>query len=107
MCANKRKVYIPLVNLVNTRGYKLGTKKEVNGEAIIYTYSLLHLLKKDKVRFFYALKGRNGKKGILQRLKIEQLGRTVLLALASKEKEMDEFFAYWQCKPKKKRVKIL
>lgn len=85
----------------------MGSKKEGNNEAIIYTYSLKHLAKKDKVRFFYALKGRNGKKGILERLKIEQLGRTVLLAPASKEKEMDEFFAYWQCKPKKKKVKLL
>ncbi|MBD3304022.1 hypothetical protein GF343_02670 [Candidatus Woesearchaeota archaeon] len=85
----------------------MGSKKEGNNEAIIYTYSLTHMPKKDKVRFFYALKGRNGKKGILERLKIEQLGRTVLLAPASKEKEMDEFFAYWQCKPKKKKVKLV
>ncbi len=85
----------------------MGTKKEGNKEAIIYTYALIHLPKKDKIRFFYALKGRNGKKGILQRLKIEQLGRTVLLAHASKEKEVDEFFAYWQCKPKKRRVRLL
>jgi hypothetical protein len=86
---------------------KLGTKKEGNHEAIIYTYSLTHMPKKDKVRFFYALKGRNGKKGILERLKIEQLGRTVLLAPADKEKEIDEFFNYWRCKTKKKKVKLL
>ncbi|MBW3004292.1 hypothetical protein KY310_00470 [Candidatus Woesearchaeota archaeon] len=85
----------------------MGTKKEDPKEAIIYTYSLTHLPKKDKVRFFYALKGRNGKKGILERIKIEQLGRTVLLASANKEKELDEFFAYWQCKTKKKRVRLL
>ncbi|MBW3002510.1 hypothetical protein KY338_05120 [Candidatus Woesearchaeota archaeon] len=85
----------------------LRTKKEGNGEAVIYTYKLIHLPKKDKIRFFYALKGRNGKKGILERLKIEQLGRTVLLASANKEKELDEFFAYWRCKPKKTRVKLL
>jgi len=83
--------------------FNLGNKKE----AIIYMYSLTHMPKKDKIRFYYALKGRNGKKGILQRLKIEQLGRTVLLAPADKEKEMDEFFAYWNCRPKKKKVKLL
>jgi len=65
-------------------------------ECIIYTYSLLHMPKKDKVRFFYALKGRNGKKGIIERLRIEQLGRGVLLVGAKKEKEVDEFFDYWQ-----------
>ena len=31
---------------------------------IIYTYSTKHLPKKDKVRFYYALKGRDGKTGI-------------------------------------------
>jgi len=76
-------------------------------EAIIYTYSLTHLPKKDKVRFFYALKGRNGKKGIIERLQLEQLGRTVLLVQINKEKEVDEFFAYWKCKTKKKRVRLL
>ena len=76
-------------------------------EHIIYTYSLTHMPKKDKVRFFYALKGRNGKKGIIERLKIEQLGRGVLLVGIKKEKEVDEFFDYWQCKYKKKLVKLL
>ena len=78
-----------------------------NKEAIIYTYSLKHLPKKDKVRFFYALKGRNGKKGILERLRIEQLGRCVLLVPVKEGKEVDEFFDYWQCKYKKKHVKVL
>ena len=85
----------------------MGSKKENHNEAIIYTYALKHLLKKDKIRFFYAIKGRNGKKGIIERLNIIQLGRTVLLAPANKEKEIDEFFAYWQCRPKKTKVKLL
>ena len=85
----------------------MGSKKENHNEAIIYTYALKHLLKKDKIRFFYAIKGRNGKKGIIERLNIIQLGRTVLLAPANKEKEIDEFFTYWQCRPKKTKVKLL
>jgi hypothetical protein len=85
----------------------LGSKKEETKEAIIYTYSLTHLPKKDKIRFYYALKGRNGKKGIIQRLKIEQLGRTVLLVQANKEKEMDEFLDYWRCKHKKRKVRLI
>ena len=85
----------------------MANKKENGKEHIIYTYSLKHLPKKDKVRFFYALKGRNGKKGIIERLNIDQLGRTVLLASSNKEKEIDEFFNYWHCKAKKRRVKLL
>lgn len=76
-----------------------------NREFIIYTYSLKHLPEKDKVRFYYALKGRNGKKGMLQRLKIEQLGRTVLMVPANKEQEVDEFFEYWRCRPNKTKVR--
>lgn len=82
-------------------------KKNGNNECVIYTYSLEHLPKKDKVRFFYALKGRNGKKGIIDQLKIEQLGRCVLLVSIKKESEVDEFFEYWKCKPKKKKIKII
>ena len=85
----------------------MANKKEDGKEAIIYTYSLKHLLKKDKIRFFYALKGRDGKKGVLQREGIEQLGRAVLLVPIKKEKEMDEFFNYWRCKTKKRRVRLL
>ncbi len=83
------------------------SKKNGNGECVIYTYSLMHLLKKDKVRFFYALKGRNGKKGIVERLRIEQLGRCVLLVALKKENEVDEFFDYWKCKYQKKKVKLI
>jgi len=83
------------------------SKKNGTAECVIYTYSLEHMPKKDKVRFFYALKGRNGKKGIIERLKIEQLGRCVLLVPIKKESEVDEFFEYWKCKPKKKKVKLI
>lgn len=61
----------------------------------IYTYSTEHLLKKDKVRFYYALKGRDGKTGIVREYKVTHLGRTVLMVHAKYDDEMISFFKIW------------
>lgn len=73
---------------------------------LIFTYSLTHLPVKDKVRFFYALKGRYGSPGVIKQYSIEQLGRTVLLVPKGFEKEIDEFMSYWKCQFKKKEVLV-
>jgi hypothetical protein len=70
----------------------------------LVSYSLRHLAQKDKVRFFYALKGRGGKEGIIARLRIEQLGKTVLLVDASKASELRDFLHYWRCDLRQKEV---
>ena len=46
---------------------------------IIFSYAISQLKIKDKVRFYYALKGRDGKSGIIKFYNIDQLGKTVLL----------------------------
>ena len=53
--------------------------KNSYNEMVLFTYSTKHLLKKDKIRFYYALKGRDGKSGIVKSCDIDHLGRTVLL----------------------------
>ena len=73
---------------------------------VIFTYSTEHLLKKDKVRFYYALKGRDGKTGIVKRCKIEQLGRTVLLVPEKSAPEVDDFLKYWKCEFQQRRVLV-
>ncbi len=72
----------------------------------IFQYSTRHLPKKDKVRFYYALKGRDGKSGIIVSMKIEQLGRTVLLVSEKAEQEVEEFLNFWKCSFKKRKVMI-
>jgi len=62
---------------------------------LIYTYSTVHLLKKDKVRFYYALKGRDGKTGVVKRFKIVHLGRTVLMVEAKYDDDIIQFFKVW------------
>ena len=73
-------------------------------EMSIFMYSLEHLQKKDKVRFYYALKGRDGKTGIVNAYKIEQLGRAVLLVSVNHEYDVSEFLTYWKCKFESRRI---
>ena len=75
-------------------------------EFIIFTYSLKHLLVKDKVRFYYALKGRDGKSGVVKAYQIEQLGRTVLLVPLEVSTKVEEFLQYWKCDYAKRRVTV-
>ena len=75
-------------------------------EMTIFSYSIEHLLKKDKIRFYYALKGRDGKSGIVKSLKIEQLGRAVLFVTKECEKEVQEFLDYWKCRYDVKEVLV-
>ena len=75
-------------------------------EMIIVTYSTVHLLKKDKIRFYYALKGRDGRSGIVKQYKINHLGRTVLLVPVKFKKEIQEFFKLWRCQFQIKEVLV-
>lgn len=73
---------------------------------IIYAYSTKHLAVKDKVRFYYGLKGREGDTGIVKDCRIKQLGKTVLLVHIKFSKEVEEFLSYWKCKYNKYEVMI-
>jgi len=88
----------------------IGGQKEVAKsrykEMVIFTYSTEHLLKKDKIRFYYALKGRDGKSGIVKRCKIDHLGRTVLLVPIKFDDEVQEFFKLWECPHQRKKVLV-
>ena len=71
---------------------------------VLFSFNTEHLVKKDKVRFFYALKGRNDQPGIVQRTKAEHLGRGVLLVSADHAKEVEEFLKFWKCNYTQKEV---
>ena len=71
---------------------------------VIFTYSIEHLLKKDKIRFYYALKGRDGKTGVVKQYKIEQLGRAVLFVDEKYAKDVREFLEFWKCAFKERKV---
>ena len=73
---------------------------------VILMYSTKHLAKKDKVRFYYALKGRDGKSGIVKAAQIEQLGRTVLFVKEKFAKDAEDFLKFWKCAYKTKKVLV-
>ncbi len=75
-------------------------------EMVLFTYSTKHLLKKDKIRFYYALKGRDGKSGIVKSCDVDHLGRTVLLVPIKFAQEVKEFLELWECKFESKEVLI-
>jgi hypothetical protein len=64
-------------------------------------------MKKDKVRFFYALNGRNKSPGIIQRTKTERVGRTVLSIRPEQLQEIHDFLRYWKCEWKEVPITIV
>jgi len=74
--------------------------------AVLFSYALIHLQKKDKIRFYYALKGRDGKSGIITHYHIDYLGRTVLLVPKAYANNVESFLTFWKC-PYKRREVIL
>ena len=74
---------------------------------VIFTYSIEHLSKSDKVRFYYAIKGRDGKSGVFKEWDIEQLGRAVLLVPEAREKEVRDFLVFWKCAFNSRRVWVM
>ena len=73
---------------------------------ILFSYSISHLKYSDKIRFYYALKGRDGKAGILAKPGVQQLAKTVLLIPPSLDSEFQEFFQHWNCKFKRIKVRL-
>ncbi len=72
----------------------------------LFTYSLTHLSNSDKIRFYYALKGRDGKSGIVKDYHIAQLGRTVLLVPGPFGDDVESFLKLWNCSRTRKQVMI-
>lgn len=73
---------------------------------ILFLYNLAHLPTKDKVRFYYGLKGRDGKSGIINQLQIQQLARGALLVEQKKASLVEAFLRDWRCSFDTKEVLI-
>ena len=86
---------------------KTGTSAATQAvESSIITYSLKHLTQTDKVKFFYALKGRGNSTGIVKRYKIEQLAKGCLIANDENVKRTLEFLRYWKCPVTQQKILI-
>ena len=80
-------------------------KKQYSAK-VLFSYSTSHLKQKDKIRFYYALKGRDGKSGIVKQYRIEQLGRLVFIADKKSAKDAEDFLKLWSCRYSMKEVLV-
>lgn len=74
---------------------------------VLYWYDLKRLEQKDKIRFFYALKGRDkGKKGFLKGIGGTSLARGVVLVPVGSDDKMREFFDTWKIPYSRRRILV-
>ncbi len=73
---------------------------------VLYTYSTKHLSNKDKVRFYYALKGRDGKSGFIKRSRSIFLAKTIFLVPYRNDDDALDFFRIWNIPYSRRRVLI-
>ena len=64
-------------------------------QAVLFAYSTKRFLKKDKIRFFYALNGRPGKTGFLKECDADHFGVSVILVPSRFDKKFQLFFKKW------------
>ena len=62
---------------------------------MIYHYSSKHLTKTEKVKYYYALKGRDGKTGIVKALNLCHIGKGVILAPFRHGDDVEQLFKVW------------
>lgn len=84
-------------------GYSLTQEKPVaelmNGKAYtLFRFTLENLSRKDRVRFQYALKGRDMKNGLLKELNAQQLGAWVVTVPIQHTWRFKEFLDQWKVK---------
>ncbi len=72
----------------------------------LFTYTTAHLSKCDKVRFYYALKGRDGKSGIIRDYNVKQMTKTVLFVPPEHSQHVKEFLSYWKCSQENHEVLV-
>lgn len=63
-------------------------------EYALFNYGISNLSQTNKVKFFYALKGRN-RQGMLQRTDSKQLAKSVILTPIKNDTELQDFLRAW------------
>lgn len=73
---------------------------------VIFTYSISHLNQTKKVSFFYALKGRYGRDGVIKKYSINQLAKSVLVVPVESEIHVEDFLKQWGCNYTKQPIMV-
>ena len=77
-----------------------------NEEKVLFWYDLTSLKASQKVRFVYAIKGRKGDSGMIEKFGGEFLVNGCFILPIEKEKEMKEIFRFWKVKFKSRGIII-
>jgi len=72
--------------------------------SVLFWYKLENLKLIDKIKFSYALRGRNEKGGILREVNGEYLGKGCIIVPVENEDEIREFFARWNIPFNRRRI---
>ena len=72
--------------------------------SVLFWYKLENLKPIEKIKFSYALRGRNKNDGILKEVKGEYLGKGSLIVPVENEDEIREFFARWNVSFSRRRI---
>jgi predicted nucleotidyltransferase len=72
--------------------------------SVLFWYKLENLKLIDKIKFSYALRGRNEKGGILREVNGEYLGKGCIIVPVENEDEIREFFARWNISFNRRRI---
>lgn len=86
-----------------SKGISLTSPKPRSSHTL-FLYSTKELSPTDKVRFYYAFKGRDGESGILKRTASEFLAKGVILVPIEQASAMQDFLKDWHCEPEKMEV---
>ena len=73
---------------------------------VLFTYSISHLNQTKKVSFFYALKGRYGKDGVIKKYNATQLAKSVLIVPSETSQNVESFLKSWECSYTKQEVLV-
>lgn len=111
--------YLPLDNFLDPKqtlwktifheGYSLVKNRNISkligfDSFVIFWYNLKTLEQKDKVRFYYALSGRDGSSGILKQVKGLHLGKGVIAVPLKNEDKIRNFFMNWKIPFNRRRI---
>lgn len=86
-----------------SKGISLTSPKPGSSHSLFF-YTTKNLSPTQKVRFYYALKGRDGKSGILKQTASEFLAKGIFLAPAEHASQIQDFLRNWRTEPEKMEV---
>ncbi len=91
----------PIFKTLIEEGYSLLSSKKLcyrlgYESAVIFMFGLKKLSNSKKVLFSYALHGKNGREGMIQKTNSKELGKAVILTPTEKQEEFKSFLDSWQ-----------